>query len=84
MNEDKSLLEIVQGLLSGETKPEVTVNTEITLDNATIVKIAVALAVVGIGLIALSQFAWRATLKRFFGSSKTPAVSQPAIIHRKM
>lgn len=83
MNENKSLLEVLQGLLSGETKPEVTVNTQITLDNATIVKIAVALSVVGIGLIALSQFAWRATLKRFFGSSKTPAPGQPTFIHRK-
>jgi hypothetical protein len=84
MNEDKSLLDIVQGLLSGETKPEVTVNTQITLDNATIVKIAVALAVTGIGLIALSQFAWRATLKRFFGSSKTSAIRQPAIPNRNL
>lgn len=65
-NQDKSLLEVLQGLLSGDTKPEITVNTQISLDNITILKIVLWGGLLILGGIAIAQFAWRATLKRFF------------------
>ncbi|MDF7818089.1 hypothetical protein P1X15_10805 [Runella sp. MFBS21] len=70
--QDKSILEVLQGLLSGETKPEVTVNTEISLENATLLKLFLGCILLIVFAVGLAQLGLRATLKRFLEPRKSP------------
>ena len=71
METDK-LLEALQALISGESKPEVTVNTEISLENTTLLKLFLGCILLIVFAVGLAQLGLRATLKRFFEPRKSP------------
>ena len=67
--QNQSVLDTILGVFSGENKPEVLITANVSLDNATILKIVAWGALLIIGAIALSQWLLRITLRRFFGKS---------------
>ena len=63
---EKSVLDTILSVFSGDSKPEVIVTTKVELENATLLKIVGYGALLILGGIALSAWLLRATLKRFF------------------
>ncbi len=64
--QEKSISDQILGWISGDTKPEITINTVVGIDNTTFSKLLIGGVVLIVGGIALSQFLLRATLRRFF------------------
>ena len=65
--QDKSILDVITDFFSGEKKPEVTIN--MSLEDATLLKIVGYGTLLIVGAIALNQWLLRATLRRFFGKN---------------
>lgn len=67
--QNKSISDMILGWISGDTKPEITVNTVVDLETNTLLKLVGFGALLVVGGIALNNFLLRATLRRFFGKN---------------
>lgn len=67
--QDKSFSDLIIEWFSGDSKPEININTVVDLETTTLLKIVGWCALLVVGGIALNNFLLRATLRRFFGKN---------------